>query len=181
MCRARPRTFTSNYLRKKSTRQPSERDWGWCESFEVFWQWWGTSFSHSISPGRYSFASPRFASIFSHCPMAARNVRRIWSRFRLCLSFSHVYSFSHTLMTPSPARCHLLSIFSWHGSYQILNMHFHFLSVLLCFAIAIAASPYDENGSGKKIVTSSGCAWCTPGPWTFDPGKSSISFNSRHN
>ncbi|KUJ09725.1 uncharacterized protein LY89DRAFT_740798 [Mollisia scopiformis] len=42
------------------------------------------------------------------------------------------------------------------------------LSALLCLFGTIGAGPFDNNGIEKRDVTSSGCAWCSPGPWTFD-------------
>jgi hypothetical protein len=57
------------------------------------------------------------------------------------------------------------------NSIKFSIMNSFLLSVLLYWFVSVGA---DSNDLAKRIVTSSGCAWCSVGPWKFDPG---MSFN----
>lgn len=43
---------------------------------------------------------------------------------------------------------------------------------LACLWIPIGALPNAKDAIATPTVISSGCAWCSPGPWKTDAGKS---------
>jgi len=40
-----------------------------------------------------------------------------------------------------------------------------------CLLSLITASPHSKNAAAKRTEIGSGCAWCTPDPWTIDSGE----------